>query len=164
VAEAAVRETSLVRYLPDDIDRFCPTYALASSNDRVEFWVGLLSAMAKFESDLNPATVFTEKIKDKTGADVVSRGLLQISFESANQRRYACDIEHEESLHDPATNIGCAVRILSTWVGQDGVVAYGDSRRKNMGGARYWSVLRRSRSSLPKIGDITRELRVCQGS
>jgi len=161
-AERAVRETSLTRLIPHDIGRFCPTYSSGSAADRVEFWVGLLSAMAMFESDFDPATAFTERMQDRQGADVVSRGLLQISIESANQRRYAYNIGSADSLPDPATNIACGARILSSWVSKDGVVAYGEER--NLGGARYWSVLRQTQSALPKIGALTRRLRACNGA
>lgn len=46
-----------------------------------------------------------------------------ISFESANQRPYRCEIQRAEDLHDPVVNLRCGVKILSFWVGKDGNTA-----------------------------------------
>lgn len=158
-AEAAVRDTPLASGRPADIGDYCPEYSDLASEDKVKFWVGLLSAMAEFESDLDPQTQFTESLRNGRGEHVVSRGLLQISIESANQQRYACQIESEQDLHDPATNIQCATRILSHWVTNDGVIASGTDGHR--GGARYWSVLRDSRNSAETIRSMTSQLSFC---
>ena len=158
-AENAVSATSLSGQVPNDIQQFCPRYSSLLADSRVMFWAGLLSAMAKFESNFNPETAFTENLKDRNGQNVVSRGLLQISVESANQRRYGCKIVAAKNLHDPATNLACGARILSTWVEIDGVVAYANG--VTAGGARYWSVLRTSSHSLDEIKAITRGFGFC---
>ncbi len=159
-AESAVRSTSLNNQLPVDIDQYCPQYLFLDSATRTRFWAGLLSVMAKFESDLDPQTEFNENLRDSAGNHVVSRGLLQLSIESAHQDRYGCAIPSERELHDPVVNISCAARILSTWVEADGVVANGRGRRAS-GGARYWSVLRSSNENFPKIGVLTRRFSFC---
>ena len=158
-AEEAVRDTTLPTSRPADIEAYCPRYPDLGSEGRVKFWVGLLSAMAEFESDLDPQTRFTEPVRDNQGERVVSRGLLQISIESANQQRYACRIETEQDLHDPATNINCAAKILSHWVASDGVIASRSDEYR--GGARYWSVLRSNRRSAEAIISITSQLQFC---
>lgn len=158
-AEAAVRRTSLPRSLPTDVGTYCPQYSYLNDASRVKFWVGLLSAMAEFESDLDPQTRYTETLRDGQGRPVVSRGLLQISIESANQERYACQIGTANDLHDPAINIRCGAKILSNWVSSDGVIA--SSRGENRGGARYWSVLRSTNSSLTDISKRTSRLDFC---
>ncbi len=159
-AEAAVRATSLPNSRPDDIGTYCPGYTNLDNESRVKFWVGLLSVMAEFESDLDPQTRYTETIRDNQGQRVVSRGLLQISIESANQKRYSCRIKTANDLHDPATNIRCGARILSSWVASDGVVTA--SSGKNRGGARYWSVLRSKNRSATEIRNKTSDLRFCR--
>ncbi len=159
-AETAVRNTSLPRQVPKDIAAFCPRYPSLDSESRVMFWAGLLSAMAKFESNFNPETKFTEELRDSHKNRVVSRGLLQISIESANQARYACGIVAAKDLHDPAINLSCAARILSTWVELDDVVAA--TGRENTGGARYWSVLRHSNGRAARVRALTKELSFCE--
>ena len=158
-AETAVSATTLTDQVPKDIQKFCPEYSALDTKFRTMFWAGLLSAMAKYESNFKPETAYTEKFRDHAGNNVVSRGLLQISIESANQKQYSCLISNSEDLHDPAINLSCGARILSRWIEADGVVAY--SNGGNRGGARYWSVLRPALDILPKISAMTRELSFC---
>ncbi len=160
LAEASVQNTSLADLLPDDIDQFCPAYAVLRQPSRIRFWVALLSAMVKHESNFDPGTTYTESsIRDSSGQPVVSRGLLQLSYESARQARYGCEVESEQDLHDPAVNLACGARILATWVDNDGLVASSDQGR--LGGARYWSTLWSSRDSLPQIRRFTQNLAFC---
>ncbi len=130
----------LLNQTPVDITEYCPRYDSLNPESRRAFWVYLLSRLARFESNQDPSVSYTESFNDAQGSPVVSRGLLQLSKESANG--YGCGIDDEMELHDPAVNIQCAVRILNRWVGQrDGVVAQcvdGNWR----GAARYWSPFR----------------------
>lgn len=161
-AEYAVGNSDLPKLQPADIQQFCPQYARLPVQQRKQFWVGLLSAMSGPESNFRPASFYQERFRDRKGKPVVSRGLLQISQESANQQRYGCDIRHPSLLHDPVINLACGVRILSLWVKRDRLIASpADSEPK--GGGRYWSTLRQSNGKTSKIIDFTRSLPVCQG-
>ncbi len=175
-AEYAVAKSPLPRQVPKDIYYFCPTYAKLNQKERKKFWVGLLSAMAKPESNFRPQSYYTEKFTDAKGRRVVSRGLLQISIESANQQRYNCDIPTATLLHDPKVNLSCGVKILSKWVQSDGVIAKAQYAKKvpmpraqqqaskptnHFGGSRYWSTLREQHGHLPKIAEFTRTLPFC---
>lgn len=160
-AEQAVAASALPASAPGDIQAFCPAYAERSPEERVRFWAGLLSAMARPESNFKPEAQYVEAFADARGHRVVSRGLLQISIESANQARYGCAIAQAEDLHDPAVNLACGVKILAYWVATDGVIASvgaGPSR----GGGRYWSTLRERNGHLPELSGFTRRLAVCQ--
>jgi hypothetical protein len=132
--------------LPADIDAYCMSYPGLSRDQRLRFWSDLLAAIAYHESGHNPDLTYTENFSDNRGERVISRGLLQLSFESG--KAYDCPLEQAAELHDPAKNIDCGVRILNKWVGQDGVISQdaGGYPRQWLGGARYWSVLRRSTS------------------
>lgn len=123
---------------PADVQEFCPAYPGFGASKRARFWALLLSAMARLESGFKPGTSYKEDFQDSTGAAVISRGLLQISKESANG--YGCAISDAQQLHDVETNIRCAVRILNRWVPKDGRIA--GVGKDHKGGARYWSVLR----------------------
>lgn len=130
----------LLATVPSDVGAYCPRYAQANPADRRAFWVGLLSALARVESDFDPSVEFIEpNIFDVQGNRVVSRGLLQISRESANG--YGCGISDEQQLHDPATNLTCAVRIMNRLVTRDGVI--GSTAGPWRGMAAYWSPFRR---------------------
>lgn len=169
-AESAVIRSALVNTVPADIGYFCPSYPNLNRLDRGRFWVGLLSAMAKPESNFKPEASYTERFHDSQGKRVVSRGLLQISIESANQKRYDCDIPYASKLHDPKINLHCGVKILAKWVHTDGVIAktrgtngqLTPSLRQPKGGARYWSTLRGKNGHLRNIADFTRNLPFCQ--
>lgn len=95
----------------------------------------LISAIAKRESNFKPETKYNE-----TGhlAGVVSRGLLQISKDSANQKAYGCGITDANQLHYPATNLICGVKILHYQAKKSGVLIDGT---KNGAGA-YFSTCR----------------------
>ncbi len=169
-AEQAVANSVLPRQVPADVHYFCPTYPTLSVQQRRKFWVGLLSAMAKPESNFQPHRYYTEKFADAKGRRVVSRGLLQISIESANQPRYDCDIPTATLLHDPKVNLACGVKILSKWVKTDGVIAKAKKPKPSnqlkpyVGGSRYWSTLREKHGHLAKIAEFTRALPFCRQS
>ena len=157
-AEHAVAGSSLPRLMPADATQFCPTYPKLSLTQRKQFWVALISAMSGPESNFRPASSYQERFSDRQGRPVVSRGLLQISQESANQRRYGCDIRQASLLHDPVINLSCGVRILSRWVQQDGLIA---SQQSPKGGGRYWSTLRHQNGKTGRISAFTRALPFC---
>lgn len=125
-------------------------------------WVHLLAAMSRYESGHKQNTAYKEcSVSAKTygssgkwfasegkycipghaldGGVAISRGLLQISMQSANG--YGCGIKHPSELHDPFVNISCGILILKHWAKRDGVISSANPLR---GAARYWSVLRPS--------------------
>ncbi|MCR0984254.1 transglycosylase SLT domain-containing protein [Roseomonas populi] len=130
----------LLAFTPRDIAAYCPRYAAADRNGRAAFWVGLLSVLAGYESNYDPSVSFQESFPDAQGRPVISRGLLQISRESANG--YGCEIGDDRTLHDPAVNLSCAARIVNRLVTRDGMIASDSSPWKGM--AAYWSPFRRA--------------------
>jgi hypothetical protein len=143
---------------PADIASFCPNYANLSTGDKKNFWVYMLSSMSERESAQNPNSTYTESFNDAKGNPVISTGLLQISLESANS--YGCGFTSQNQLTDPERNLACGIRILNRWIGNDGVVT-GRSGTAWRGGARYWSTLRSTSSSLAVIQSWTQALRIC---
>lgn len=107
----------------------------------------LISKMAQYESSFKPDTTYKEGFNDAKGRPVISRGLLQLSIESANQSAYACGIKEAQELHDPEVNLKCAAKIVAYWAKKDGVLI-GQPKK---GCARYWSVCRESSGSYKKI-------------
>lgn len=135
----AILSSELVNLKPGDISDFCPSYP-TDKDARARFWVALISAMAEKESSHKPETQYKESFKDQHGNYVISRGLLQLSIESA--RGYKCVLDNAQDLHDPYKNLDCGLKILTRWVSKDGFIARKTSGWR--GGARYWSVLRKS--------------------
>lgn len=97
----------LLSSIPQDIGVYCPGYEDASSDDRAAFWVGMFSAIAKYESTWNPAA---------KGGGGRYLGLLQIS--PATARHVGCD---SKTLLDGASNLDCAVRIAANRAPSSGV-------------------------------------------
>ena len=100
----------------------------------------LLSIMMKYESDFNTNATYAES---GSLAGVISSGLLQISIDSSNQKRYDCQTKTQSMLFDPKHNITCGVKILYSWAKQSGELITGD---KYGGCGPYWAVCRQWKS------------------
>jgi hypothetical protein len=138
---------------PKDAADYCPRFGELSRDERKAFFVKLVSAMARYESGFDPGTSYKEKFKDAKGARVVSRGLMQMSVESA--KSYGCPVTKAADLHGAEANLQCAVRALGKWIPRDERIGTG-----RLGGARYWAVLRTSKRK--KIQAKTRSLPFCR--
>lgn len=124
---------------PSDAKFYCANWDALTPVQRKAFYVAFVSVMVQEESRFRPQVSYKESFVDSKGKKVVSRGLLQISRESANY--YDCGFETESDLHDPQQNLSCGVRILDQWVTRDQRLA-GHNGRRWVGGSRYWAVLR----------------------
>lgn len=138
---------------PLDASEYCPRFGDLTKEQRKVFYVNLLSFIARLESDFNPEATYEEGFKDAKGKPVVSRGLLQLSQESANL--YGCGIRSASDLHDAATNLRCGVRVLNKWVAADRRIG-----SSSIGGGRYWAVLRDPKRA--KILARTNSLPLCR--
>lgn len=116
-------DSQLTNLVPADIGLWCPGYKTATQIERRAFWVGLMSALAKYESRWRP---------EAAGGGGRYIGLLQIS--PATARQHGCKATSAEALKDGSRNLSCAVRIFSGKVAKDGVVA--GSGRQGLG--RDW--------------------------
>ena len=105
----------LTDLVPADIDTWCPGYENNPPQLRAAFWVGTVSALARYESNFNPQA---------QGGGGAWQGLLQIS--PATAQHYGCDATTPDELRDGEANLQCAIRIMSRTVTRDGVVSAGD--------------------------------------
>lgn len=131
----AAQDRVLAAKVPADIEGWCPGYDDATLSERRAFWAGLLSATAKHESTWNPAA---------SGGGGRYIGLMQISPQTA--RTHGCAATTASALKNGEANLACAIKIMSTQVGRDGVVAGGGNR----GIGRDWGPFR----SASKRNDI----------
>tara|TARA_R110002049_G_scaffold23545_2_gene83223 strand:+ start:34658 stop:35578 length:921 start_codon:yes stop_codon:yes gene_type:complete len=132
----------LVDLVPGDIDTWCPAYRNAPEDQRREFWVGFLSALAKHESTYKPWAV---------GGGGRWYGLLQILPGTA--RGYKCHAGTGEALKSGAANLSCAVRIMAVTVPRDGVI-YGPGGR---GVAADWGPMRSASKRRDMSGWLRRQ-------
>jgi hypothetical protein len=110
-----------------DRETFCPGYASATLAQRETCWVRMVSAVAEFESNFKPTTIY----KESDG--VYSVGLLQLSTgECANAPTIA-------ALKDPVQNLICGTKKMAQLIARYGYVTTPDNRH---GAAAYWSTLR----------------------
>lgn len=132
--------------VPADIEGWCPGYKGNGLAERRSFWVGLLSAVAKYESSWNPAA---------SGGGGRYIGVMQISPKSA--ANHGCSARSAKALKDGGANLECAVEMLAYQVGRDGVVA----GKGNRGIGRDWMPLRKS-AKRGEIAKWTRAQSYCQ--
>lgn len=125
----AEKDEILAARVPGDIAVWCPGYAEAPLNDRRAFWVGIMSALAKHESSMNPAAA---------GGGGRYVGLMQISPRTA--RANGCDATSAGALKDGGENLACAVEVFSRDIARDGVV----SGKGNRGMGRQWMPFRKA--------------------
>jgi hypothetical protein len=135
----ALARSRLPTFEPEDIDVFWTRYSAADDAGRQQFWLMLISAVARKESDFDPNCVFREP----PPLNQASIGLMQLSL---TDNSYGCNFPDEKTIKDPARNLACAVRILERLVGRDNRIG-GDATHRNKGAAAYWSTLR-----VPKPG------------
>lgn len=130
----------------DESKYFTKKFKDMSENEKIQAFVMLISAMAYQESKFDPKCDYKEGFDDAKGNAVISKGLLQISKESANQSAYGGKIKEPNELWDPAVNLGLGVSILDLWLSKDGYIG-----SAKLGGGRYWSCLRDTSGSQAKI-------------
>lgn len=145
--EKEVLDSGLCDLVPSDIDTFNKGYKAADRDERVRFWVHLISNTVRYESSFNPDATFKEGFDDSKGNPVISSGLLQVSVESASG--YGFKVTQDEIMN-PLINLSIGVAILKKWCIRDGVVSKGSTTRTARGAARYWSVMRPMSGTKPR--------------
>lgn len=125
---------------PKDFASFCSKkFFDLTITERKQFYLTLISSLARYESGFNPKATYTEGFTDRNGKRVISAGVLQLSVESG--RGYGCPLKVTADLFDVKQNLECGVRIANRWIGQrDHVITV--SKSPWLGMARYWSPFR----------------------
>ncbi len=113
--------------LARDRESFCPGYTQANRTQRETCWVRLVSAVVKYESNFNPATMYREP------AGQWSVGLMQLS---PNECKNAPTLEN---LKNPVENLICGTQKMADLIERYGYVTTPDNKH---GAAAYWSTLR----------------------
>lgn len=147
MAAVASHDAELSLTTPADITTFCPHYPKAGLTERRTFWVGLLSATARYESGFNPKAA---------GGGGRYIGLMQISPSTARQS--GCTAATPAALKDGTANLVCAVEIFAPHVAADGMVA-GSGKR---GIGRDWGPFAKA-SIRTDIANWTAKQSYCQG-
>ncbi len=151
-----------------DMTTFCPRYYELNREQRANVWAGLFSAVSKYESSYDPTSRMRETTMGTdpvTGEQVVSEGLLQLSYQDMGSAKWcAFDWEADKKLAaddprktilDPYRNLHCGVGIMARQIAKQNKI----SVSKGL----YWAVLREggSRTKVPQIAQLVQQISFC---
>ena len=148
LAALSTDAAALQDVIPLDISTWCPAYAKNPPERRRAFWVGMMSALARQESTLNPSAM---------GGGGQWVGLLQIYPPTA--LLYGCEAHTADALRNPEANLACAARIMAVTVVRDQAVAVHDSRWRGV--AADWGPMT-SRAKRETMSAWTRDQDYCR--
>jgi hypothetical protein len=150
-----------------DMGNFCGKYASLTDDQKITFWVFLASAVVKYESGFDPTDRYVETdlgIDPITGEQVVSEGLMQLSYQDVlnysycNQFDWSTDknlspTDPNKTIFDPNKNLTCGLRILNQQVSENNLIAV----------KGYWSTLdpKNSHSAVSEIESLTKQIPFC---
>lgn len=160
--ELSYLPASFYEITPKDYKTWCPAFPKLSAEQRKGFYLGLISGIARYESD------FRANVKYLEAGGHYSRGILQLGqLALSYYPKSRCDVSGDPTqLHDVSENLTCGVMLVKHWVTKDLHVAKkgnnGTGDGRYYGAARYWSTLREGRRGYSEIGAYTRKLPVCQ--
>lgn len=153
----------------DDMATFCPRYASATKEQKINFWGQLVAGMAKFESSWNPTTRYHETTMGTdpiTKEPVYSEGLLQLSYQDVQWEprcefnwsvdKYLSRTDSRKTILDPYKNLRCGLIILERQLKK--------YHRITIDTGVYWAVIRLNGSyqRINEIAAITKSLSFCQ--
>lgn len=148
-----------------DIRDFCPTYLTLTRNEKINFWVYLVSAIVKYESDFNPVSRFEETTlgtDSVTQRPVWSEGLLQLSYQDSTSYTFCNEFNWKvdqnlsaadptKTILEPIKNLTCGIRILNEQV-----------KKKDLIATRgYWSTLFPTGANISSIRALARQQSYC---
>lgn len=152
-----------------DTTNFCPAYFSLAANQKISFWVFLVSAIVRYESNFDPTSRYEETtlgIDPITGDTVMSEGLLQLSYQDSqnypfcnqfdwNRDKNLAADDPGKTILDPKRNLACGIRILNEQVARTGLIAFD---RGN-----YWSTLmpNGNYSRVARIQALTKQISFC---
>lgn len=152
---------ALVQSKPADRAQWCPTYDKLTEAQQAAFYGVLIGEASRWESKFKPETNTYECRKTCVysggcryvegrgycmlgghkldGGLVISRGLMQMSLESA--QGIGCDVAKPSDLNDPEKNLTCAVKAFAYYITRGGQIAT-KVDGKWRGAAAYFAVFR----------------------
>lgn len=156
-----------------DIATFCPRYDSLDQTQKVNFWGQLMAGIAKFESGWKPVTRYVESTMGDdavTGEQIVSEGLLQLSYQDGKYTSAYCKfdwgkdknlntknpLDPRKTIFDPFKNLRCGLAILAKQIKNKKAIA--------VNSGAYWSVIKlgNKNNKIEKISAITKSLSFCQ--
>ncbi len=150
-----------------DMSDFCPAYGSISTEQKLKFWTFLISAVAQYESGLEPTLRYRESSMGRdpvTGQHVYSEGLLQLSYQDRQAYPFCNEFDWQmdrsltvtspqRTIFDPHKNLRCGIRILDQIVGRNGRISFS---------GHYWATLKPHNSAKRAIQALTNQISFCQ--
>jgi hypothetical protein len=152
-----------------DMDTFCPRYTFLTTDERVNLWGLLISAMVKYESGFEPTSRMQETtmgIDPVTHKPVYSEGLLQLSYQDVRVHPYCDEFnwtldkylnpkDPKKTILDPYKNLTCGIKILAHQLKS--------TNRITLSKGVYWSVIKLGGkyNRLKQIAALTKKMPGC---
>ncbi|MCK5608315.1 hypothetical protein KAR91_40915 [Candidatus Pacearchaeota archaeon] len=148
---------ALLTKKPSDWKDYIDVYP-TTQDGLITFWGNIMVEMALWESNWDSSiSSLEEDYFKRTGIKIFSRGLFQMSIESARAYKKCKPLlASVADLHVDSKNIKCAVIILNHLFDKDGVITkkvrggFLNTKTYWRGGARYWAVLRGTKTYTKK--------------
>jgi hypothetical protein len=153
-----------------DVTNFCPAYLSLNADQKMSFWVYLVSAVTKFESGYSPTNRFRESTMGTdpiTKQQVWSEGLLQLSYQDSLNYKFCNEFDwskdsllaasdSKKTILDPYKNLKCGIRIMNQIMGSHHAIAYGSGH--------YWSTLKTTSkyNKVKEIQALTNQVAFCR--
>ena len=151
-----------------DIQKFCPSYFHLKTDDKLNFWVYLISAITKYESAFDPASRMRETglgVDGITKQHVYSEGLLQLSYQDQQNYKFCNEFDWSrdkslaptdprKTILDPIKNLRCGIRILNKVIGRRNMISFD--------AGHYWSTLMPKHGPVHLIQAMTNQISICQ--
>jgi hypothetical protein len=153
--DAIVMDKITDKMLKANVASFCPK---AKTLDGKKVWLNIVKAISFAESSWNPEERYTEKsmgIDPVTKKQVVSEGLLQLSYQDSNNwsSRPSCKaIDYEKkNITDPVLNLRCGLEIMDRLAERGGSRDISDSKSLGAYWSAVWKGKTRSRAKMKEL-------------
>lgn len=158
-----------------DVASFCPSFGELNTVNKENFWIQLIASIVRYESNYKPDARYVETTMGKdpvTGQQVVSEGLLQLSYQDEPNYRNkipsgTCDFDYQSdrdypnrdlrrTILNPKINLTCGVAILDYQIRRYEKIA--------ISSGAYWAVIKTTSryNRLSQIRQMTKSLKFCQ--
>lgn len=153
----------------EDMNLFCPSFYSLSNQERATVWTQIISGISYYESGYNPTSRYVETtmgIDPITGQQVVSEGLLQLSYQDITGWKF-CEFDWNKdknlsakdprkTILDPYKNLRCGIKIMASQLRK--------KKRITLSSGVYWAVLKNNGKyqKIDQIASISKGLKICQ--
>lgn len=147
--------SNLLSKTPTDIAEFCPQFGNLNDEGKKMFWISLVAAVTKHESNFDPSS--SQVVPGPLG-NIIKRGLTRIDLDRAQVHK--CNASQSTDLENSQINLECAIIMMDYWINTEDYISRAVANGGFQGAARVWPSLQGG-NSLQDIKNITSSNEVC---